>query len=656
MRRRGGPRASAHGLGDRAVFSPFAALGVLARAEVGAIGAATLAALALRLWGIGDLGDLDFDEQASFFIGSMPPAEMLAYLLRQPFEHPPLFYLLFHLWLGAVGGSEVAMRLFAVVPGVAAVPLVGAAAARVAGARAGAVAAWFLAAAPLHVYYSRDARMYSLLALMGAAALAGVAWGSLSPGGRVGRLPWLAAAGAGLAGLATHYYAAFALLGGAGALTRTPGARPWRPHARGVVWALGVAVGIGGLVWVGAASGLRTTLGTLQPRPVDPGVVAAALVSSLGGPLVGPLAPAGAVAVGAAVILGLLALSARAHRPGEIAFFRVALYGFLCPVVGIPLLLVLGRPFAPRYVALATPFLAALVGLAAARLPRRWLVVGAAIVLAVAGSGLAPIYNGHIRSDYGRAMWALRAEARPDDILVLNGPWQDLLFRRYGAGLPPHTFVASRVPLDPAETLPQLATLVAEHPRVWVVDSATDAADPDGVVAGWLDRHAYPRPVIPFEKALLRPYLTDVGRPLAMEERLVSESALGVRIERVAADAWRLPPGGEARLQVWGSRLSCEAADVPCGSEGERRALIRLLAADGKTVWHWDGRLWPAGAGLEYRAGLAIPRDAATGRYALEAVVYEAVDGERGGRQIVRISAPISLGAVEVVAEDRRVP
>src|SRR5438309_2358679 len=89
------------------------------------LAAITLLAFGLRMAGLARWGDLDFDEQASFFIGSMAPPDMLRYLLGALFEHPPLFYLLFHGWLAAVGGNETAMRMFAVIPGTLAVPLLG---------------------------------------------------------------------------------------------------------------------------------------------------------------------------------------------------------------------------------------------------------------------------------------------------------------------------------------------------------------------------------------------------------------------------------------------------------------------------------------------------------------------------------------------------
>ncbi len=305
--------------------------------------------------------------------------------------------------------------------------------------------------------------------------------------------------------------------------------------------------------------------------------------------------------------------------------------------------------------ALATPLLAMLVGLAATRVSRRWLVATTVVALPLAGVGLAPMYGGYTRGDYGRAMAALRAEARADDAVVLNGPWQDLLYRRYGVGLPERSIIASTVPLEPSEAERNLQAIAAVHPRIWVVDAATDIADPNGVVTGWLDRNAYPRPVIPFEKALLRPYLTDFGRA-ALQERPIVAAALEVQLLAVALDAWQLAPVGETRVRITAAPRPCPAGDAGCEpgpgmARGETalRLSLQLVSSEGSSLWHWDGELSPADTRLEYRAGLTIPPDAAPGRYRLEALVYEALPDGHGGRWITRMAPPLEIGAIEVV-------
>jgi mannosyltransferase len=86
-------------------------------------------------------------------------------------QHGPLYYLTQVLGRAA-GEGEWAGRLFAALFGVATVPLLWIAARRATGNMAAASAsALLLAASPLHVYYSREARPYALLVLLTTALL-----------------------------------------------------------------------------------------------------------------------------------------------------------------------------------------------------------------------------------------------------------------------------------------------------------------------------------------------------------------------------------------------------------------------------------------------------------------------------------------------------
>jgi len=650
------------------------------------IGAVTLLGLALRLWRIGDLGDLDFDEQASSFIGAMEPLAMLAYLVRAPFEHPPLFYLLFHGWLGIFGPSETAMRLFAVVPGTLTILVVGAGVARVAGPRGGAVAALVVALSPLQVFESRDARMYSLLSLLMSGLVVSLVplsfhaprGGSIGNRGRRFIAPLILS----LLALATHYYALFGVVGAVFGALRTraraeiaaiaPSLRRSgeRVGVRGAsrLW-LGIllaGVSFAALAWLLAAPGLRTSLTAAYPRAVDLGALGSTILVSFGASLTGPLAaPGHAVWAGMIVVVVLLgcAWGAKRLRSGHgamgpkagderesgaigmsaSAMAAIAFWGFVLVSVAVPLLMILGRPYAPRFVTLATPFLAVLVGISAVAFPWRWVAAGLGGYVAICAVFLAPFYAGYTRSDYGHALAALRAEVRPDDGIVLNGPWQNLLYQRYGWGLPPGVVIASTVPLDPSESIGWLERVSSIHPRLWVVDSATDAADPNGVVAEWLDTHAYPRPVIPFEKALLRPYLTDLGAGGALQQRSVDAGALDLRVVSVALDRWAVRPADELRL-----RVRAQPASRQSSPQSWTRLSAELLDPDGRSVWHWDGPLASAAGALEYRAAILIPSDAKSGAYGLRAVVYEASSAADGRRSVARISDPVVLGTINI--------
>jgi mannosyltransferase len=77
--------------------------------------------------------------------------------------HPLFFYSTLHVWMELVGQSPVAVRLLSVLLGTATVAMVHRLARQLFDRRIGMLAALVAALAPFHVYYSQEARMYSLL-------------------------------------------------------------------------------------------------------------------------------------------------------------------------------------------------------------------------------------------------------------------------------------------------------------------------------------------------------------------------------------------------------------------------------------------------------------------------------------------------------------
>lgn len=152
------------------------------RAAAWFLGLLTVAALALRLWGLGASALLP-DEGSSFYFSQLPLATLL-YALCDP--HPPGYPLLLAA-VTAFGRHETILRLPSALAGTLAVPLtwaVGRAAMRPtaqSGQRwphqAALLAAALVAFAPLAVWYSREARPYALLSLLTLAMVwAGLRW------------------------------------------------------------------------------------------------------------------------------------------------------------------------------------------------------------------------------------------------------------------------------------------------------------------------------------------------------------------------------------------------------------------------------------------------------------------------------------------------
>jgi len=93
------------------------------------------------------------------------PVRDIATSLKQD-GAPPLYYYLLHYWMDLFGQSDVAIRSLSGVIGVATLPVAWLAADRFAGRVAAWVTLVLLASAPYAVYYSTEARMYSLEILL----------------------------------------------------------------------------------------------------------------------------------------------------------------------------------------------------------------------------------------------------------------------------------------------------------------------------------------------------------------------------------------------------------------------------------------------------------------------------------------------------------
>lgn len=77
--------------------------------------------------------------------------------------HPPLYHFLMHFWVRAFGNSEIVLRMPSVLFGVGTVYFLYKIAMHMHGKFVAILAAVLLATAPFHVYYSQEARMYSMV-------------------------------------------------------------------------------------------------------------------------------------------------------------------------------------------------------------------------------------------------------------------------------------------------------------------------------------------------------------------------------------------------------------------------------------------------------------------------------------------------------------
>jgi 4-amino-4-deoxy-L-arabinose transferase-like glycosyltransferase len=143
------------GLTDRIARDPWPILAIAALA------------FALRLINLGGR-PLWYDEAFAVLYAEKPFATMLHGTITQvegaaADVHPLFFYSMLHAWMRAFGQSPVAVRGLSVLLGTATVVMAYLLGRRLFDWRVGLAAAFVVAVAPFHIYYSQEARMYALL-------------------------------------------------------------------------------------------------------------------------------------------------------------------------------------------------------------------------------------------------------------------------------------------------------------------------------------------------------------------------------------------------------------------------------------------------------------------------------------------------------------
>lgn len=105
------------------------------------------------------------DEATSALVAKMSVADMFTKFLPGDF-HPPLYYLILKYWSSIFGYSEVSLRVPSVIFGVMTVYMTYLIAKKLSNRKVGLIASLLLATSGLATYYSQEARMYSLAAML----------------------------------------------------------------------------------------------------------------------------------------------------------------------------------------------------------------------------------------------------------------------------------------------------------------------------------------------------------------------------------------------------------------------------------------------------------------------------------------------------------
>lgn len=464
--------------------------------------AATLVAAGLRLFHLGHQS-LWIDEVLTWFSADIGRRLPLEDVLDN--VHGPLHSLILHALGAWAGDSEWALRLPSALFGVAMVPVLAWLAARWLGRETATPAAWLAAGSPFLVWYSQEARNYTLLMLC--ACLAGALL--LGGGTRTRRgLGYLAAAGAGL--LANL---SFALLAPLHLRWWVAGPRAGRARRLASAALLGAALLLLLAPWVlkalsvwdwqrlhpvrVSAAGETPLRGstTFHPAALPFALHAFAAGYTLGPSLRELRADASAAAVMrhgpelalAAAVFGTLgvfglAAVARRRRLADVLLWVVV------PALVVSFFATRNfKVFHPRYLAVAQPaFLLVLAaGLADLRGRRRALAAAAVALLWAASLGHHYFDPRYGKEDYRGAARLVAERGRAGEQVLAVGAEDPVSYYYRGPLRVDRLWLgyASR----PARLAQELDEKLAGAHGTWVVLSRPEDLDPQGVFARMLD-------------------------------------------------------------------------------------------------------------------------------------------------------------------------
>ncbi|MAG35281.1 MAG: hypothetical protein CL878_03400 [Dehalococcoidia bacterium] len=590
----------------------------------------TLIALILRLWNLPGLGDLEFDEIVSARYAVLSPTVLIAKVAQAPFEHPPLFYLVLGFWqslfrdLVDVRAAEALTRAFSALVGTLLVPLVATLARSAGGQSVGRYAALLAAFMPLLVFYGREVRMYAPLTTLIALTI-WLWWRALE---QPSFLRWALFVLVSWLALYTHLLAiavplslaAWLLIARWRAITL-----PWNTAALSCLLAM-----LGPLPWAFAAPGVAASLPAASAAHLTWGAVLDAVRESMLALAVGPIAAwPWAIAIAAVwVVLVLLGLRSQpADRPGAVVLLAV---GLTLTLLGAGVVLVIDKPFSPRYVLSALPFALLLAARGLVRLHERRGRLGAALGLVPLGVGVvafgAAYYTGYTRADYSAITAHIAALERDGDVVLLTGPWQAWYYDHYYSGMLFHHVLPTTAPpavdQEAADTV--LADLASSHERLWLALAGLAQSDPERLVERWLLTHAWQGSRQAFDTGELSVFklhsdkLEAQLRPARFGGALELASGLMEVHEVVSGDVAPFTLRFRALREL----------------DRDYRASLRLVGWDGRRLAKdFDLRTtpltgqptssWVPNGEVEVRQGLWLPVGLAPGTYEVQLVVYD---------------------------------
>jgi 4-amino-4-deoxy-L-arabinose transferase-like glycosyltransferase len=618
--------------------------------------ALTLLACAVRVYRL-DAQSLWSDEGLSLYRSRLALAENLTNVIVVPpgvptqDTNPPLYFVSLSGLRSVAGESEYALRFLSVMAGVILVPLLYATGRRLFTAQAGMMAAALGALSPFLVWYSQEARMYTLVAALSLASVyvllrALAPWLPLSglekASGRDGSRWWLAWVVVTVAAVYTHFTAFFLLPFEAivivTVLVRSIGQAALLAGVSVLILATPIVL----YAWSRAGNGIDPNFGF---RPLDS--IAEELVGALSiGRTNQTFQPLWAVAPALAMFV-IGAAGSWLDRPRKIGPSLLAsLYIFGPVLLFYAATFVLPLYTGPRHLMLVAPAFYMLVGNGLAVAWRRVPIIGLAALIWIAASMLFwlrvqffdPAY---VKDDMRSAARTVSERSTADDVVIVHDAISSFVFDYYYHGPAPRYIIPAYPSRDVDAALAEFEQRAQAADRVWFV---TDPPPLHGFPATALDEWAR-------------------GHLLRLDHKRFPSIWLGSAYQLYTAQfpiLDSLPASAAPQTLAWPGGLQLAGVDpitfpspVEGAGEGERTARLALywtldmpsqinyvvtvrwvdesgvewLRSSGTAFDNWSAKRWPVGKVIRQDVTLNLPASLPSAKYHLWLSLAERISG-----------------------------
>ncbi|MBI3360925.1 MAG: glycosyltransferase family 39 protein [Chloroflexi bacterium] len=648
----------------------------LGRFWIGAT-AILIVAFALRLYHL-DFRALWWDEGLSLFFARLGFFENAAYAVRLADIDPPFYRLILGAWASVCGSSAFATRAFSVYAGLITVAATLRLARDWGGWQTALIAGGLAAASPMLVYYSQEAKAYSLVAACGTLSI--ILWLRMLSSRRE-RLGWWMAYGLLLAiPLGAHYITIFLIAVQAGwtalvvsrqahrAASQSsvvnhppPGGQPTvigRPRSivtrlayftAALALAAAAQVPFWALTFSKTSAAVRGETGVFTGLRGPVEFFGAHAMEFAVGPGAGTEGTHGNEGTegngywGAAAALLAMALVGLFCKPpapsSHISGFPYFPY-FLLSLIAFPLLAGFAfnnylEFFFPRFLLYSVPPFLLLAAAGLGGLLRRsttWRVIGLALAAIVAANwvlNLARHYAnpGDPSEDWRPVAAGLRGHTQANDAAIYVWAWMPGYLHAY---LPPSPEPEYYLGFYTPEALaPELAAIAAGHSRVWLLDYRIDQFDVRNAAGRWLGERSALVYDQWFGNAHVALFLPADRLPAPAADAPTAEFANGLKLRWSPVHASARP--GDA------IGVHLEWTAPPERIARRHTVFLHGLAADGSLAFGRDSEpvnglrptdAWTSNETVRDPRGVLLPTDLPPGDYTLEIGLYDTVTGE----------------------------